>query len=140
MQLSLERFQEIIAGLHTAVAGNGDKRRVERASMQFHVKITPCRHASSVVIEEVCVKDFSPRGLGIEHSEEIAAGERFVLHLPSNTRGQGELLCRAVHCRKVQKGQYLIGAEFDCLLSEQGARQAPVSKSELDRIRDSILM
>lgn len=139
MKLSLEQFQDIISHLHTAAAGNGDKRRAERAPMQFDVKITPCRNPSSVVKEEVRVKDFSPRGLCIEHTEEIAAGEQFVLHLPSNTRGTGELLCRAVHCRKSGKGHYLIGAEFDCLLSEHGADTPAATKSELDRIRDSIL-
>lgn len=139
MQLSLERFQAIISHLHTAAAGNGDKRRADRAPLHFKVTIAPCRNnAASVVMDEACVKDFSPRGLCIEYSDEIAAGEQFVLHLPIKDGGTAELLCRAVHCRKIRKGQYLIGAEFDCLLGEQGARQAPATKSELDRIRDSI--
>jgi hypothetical protein len=139
MQLSLERFNEIIARLHTS-AGRSDKRRAERAALRFGVTITPCDEGSRHVAQSAQVLDFSPRGLCLEHSCEIAAGEQFVLHLPSKARGKAQLLCRVVYCRRAAKGVYLIGAEFDCLLGKPSEASAVSQLNDLARIRQSILL
>ncbi len=139
MQLSFERFNEIIDQLHTDAASNGDKRRARRVALQFHVRITPILGSSRLVAERARVKDFSPRGLCILFTKPLKAGQQFVLNLTTQNNEQAELLCRAVHCRKARRGVYLIGAEFDCLLNETTQHHCEPNKSDLDRIRESIL-
>jgi hypothetical protein len=153
MDLSFDEFVEILASFRTRDRSKdaGDKRRARRIGHRAQVFITPCnsntssddKRLAALAIQtrvSVLLRDFSPRGVSLLCEEALERGQSFVLHLKQTAGKSVEMLCTVVHCRAGGKGQYLVGAEFSCVVdSEEAPRDAAPRELDLDRIRHSIL-
>lgn len=148
MDLTFDEFVEILASFRTRDRSKdaGDKRRSRRIGYRAQVFITPCENGScspSNTPDPVILRDFSPRGVSLVSEFPMQKGHAFVLHLKRSNGEKVEMLCSTVHCRSCRPGgtdQFLIGAEFTCLVEPEAALCATVSQQmDLDRIRHSIL-
>lgn len=147
MNLNAEQFAE---ALHTLQQGEGaapaagaehEKRRATRVSHRGRASIALGDDPRSEVSTTVVIKDLSPRGVGIVHSQRLRRGSNFVLRL-SRDEGQAPIaiLCTVAHCRQVEKSLFTIGAEFTCVIGDGQLPSAPGrAADDLERIRRSVL-
>ncbi len=129
MNLSHDRFLEVLSSLKTTDGISTDQRDNPRVALRASVMIAPCPGAKLVDGKcvdahgkdaepgpafSVRVQDLSSGGVALQHFNAFPKGRLFVLDLP--TRGQAvagvRILCRAMHCRMTAEHSFLIGAQF----------------------------
>ncbi len=129
MNLSHDRFLEVLSSLKAGDGISTDQRDSPRVALRASVIIAPCLGAK--IVDGRCldsqgkdaepgpafsvrVQDLSSGGVALQHFNAFPKGKLFVLDLP--TRGQAgpgvRILCRAMHCRMTAEHSFLIGAQF----------------------------
>jgi hypothetical protein len=124
-----------LAGSHAAPS---ERRRTPRLDVRGSVAISLVNDGDSGPTIAVRLRDLSPRGVALLHTQPLAPGQQFVLTLQRDQGPPVQILCTAVHSRAGKGRLHTIGAEFTCALSELPIPRAP-SHAELDRIRHSML-
>jgi hypothetical protein len=114
MEITPRQFAQLVHQLKgsSRFGGAGDQRRAARVEQQSRITIVPLADGRPQADELVLVKNVSARGLGFVRAQKMKAGSEFLLRLPRQGGQAEELRCTVVRCEAVQKGVYLIGAEF----------------------------
>jgi hypothetical protein len=87
----------------------------------------------------VQMRDLSARGCSFLVSEKLARETNFIMRFSRKGALPVSVLCTVMHCR-AHGEQFLIGAEFTCLVDiQRAARLAEQSPAEMKRISESIL-
>lgn len=81
------------------------------------------------------LRDVSPRGMGVVHSEYLPVGTHFIIH-PADGVSK-DLLYEIVHSRKVDN-VYQSGCAFVCVLSGKGEHEDGPQRTA-EELRRSIL-
>ena len=116
--LTAEALADILRALRADAARPSDKiggrrrRSAPRVGVRLQISILPLdgQLPASQARVLVRVRDLSPTGLGFVHREPLAKGQPFVIRLPKAIGGIARLLGRVEHCRRIDGGQYQIGA------------------------------
>jgi hypothetical protein len=114
MELTPRQFAELVHQLKgsSRFGGPGEQRRAARVEQQSRIAIAPLVDGRPQGDELVLVKNVSARGLGFVRGQKMKAGSEFLLRLPRQGGQAEDLRCAVVRCETVQKGVYLVGAEF----------------------------
>jgi len=96
-----------------------EKRRAERIGHPAWVTITIGKTGARARVQ---LSNISSRGLAMIHHASMTCGQQFAMHLPSGG-GEVHILCTVMHCEQRSGGNYAIGAEFTCKLSDEAMRQ-----------------
>ena len=129
MNLSHDRFLEVLSSLKATDGISSEQRDDPRVSLRASVLIAPCSDAR--IVEGRCVdsqgkdaepgaafavrvQDISSGGVAVQHFNAFPKGKLFVLDLPTHGQpGSGvRILCRVMHCRMTAEHSFLIGAQF----------------------------
>jgi hypothetical protein len=140
MHLTAKQFENIVAPLKEGdAAALTNKRRAIRVAHRCRTSIMPvaeCNRPQSSL--NVMVKDISPRGVCILYDKEIDRGTNFILRL---TRSEGHpvsILCTVAYCRQINTSVYTIGAEFTCVIPDDG-HPGVDSDTDAARIRERMM-
>jgi hypothetical protein len=144
MRLTAEQFADLAASFHPERRKGPkqhERRRAPRMELEASIALRVVQDGKLAPPLVVRVFDFSPRGLGLFHSEPIAQGTQFVVQMERQTGGYVSMLCTVMHSRAVAGERFKIGVEFTCQLGQHPGK--PTSASAIDeqmkRIRESVL-
>ena len=113
MKLSVESFQSIVAFIGSGDETAGDRRK--RPRMDISSGVASIRIQRSGQPEEeakVIVRDVSPEGIGILHTQPLRMGDKFVLRLFSDNGKPRDILCTVMRWRPEGEKHFSIGAMF----------------------------
>jgi hypothetical protein len=123
MQLSVDMFQEVLAGLKGD--RGADQRREPRVGLHDRVTIVaPGKSGSKPVSTGVWVRDLSPGGIGIVHNSPLDRGTDFVVHLDGPDGESMRATYMVQHCTPLGRRQCRIGA-----LLKRIEKFAPLAKT-----------
>ena len=108
-----------------------EKRRIERVRNEQLVRVTPCTNGKLGRPLNVAMRDFSPRGIGIWHSQEIPAGTQVMLSLEPRNGVASHLMYEVVRVEGPLVGGYAIGAEFVCVISDTQLKDLRAGRASL---------
>jgi hypothetical protein len=119
MELTEDLFREVSESL--TVVGEGETREADRRSPRLqaarNVEIVPWGSPTDGLT--VRIRDLSPGGLGILHSERMALDDQFVVRLPRSADQTLLVACTVVYWEPLAENLYSIGAQFQQLISEE---------------------
>lgn len=99
---------DVMAAIEEA---SGERRRAMRIKRKIATQMTPWQVGVSAVPFQVVIEDISETGVGIVHSEAIAAGAKFLLTVPRRYHGPQVVECKVVRCEQRGHGLFSIGLE-----------------------------
>lgn len=112
MHISAEMFESIIRGIRGD--GGDEKRKHPRVGLSGRITIAPLPPAKNQKPTTVAVRDLSPGGIGILHSQAFRPGEQFNLILKyDKSETTKTILCTVRWSRSVGSDLYAIGAQFE---------------------------
>jgi len=123
MKLSVESFQSIVSFIGSSAKPSETGERRKRPRMDIITGFATIRIRRQGQRDEaarVVVRDVSPEGIGISHSQPLRMGEQFVLHLPSDNGKSREILCTVMRWRPDGEKLFNIGAIFTQDISAPG--------------------
>ena len=153
MYLTAEQFADVIHSAEAAAADAGpgaDKRRAPRTTHYCRVPIILGDDPQSGPMSVATVRDFSARGMCLLYPSPIPQGSQFIIRLDRASGPPAHLLAAVAHCKPQSKSQFVIGAEFVCLL-DGGSSPFDLTRSaghdardardarDVDRIRQFVL-
>ena len=152
MQLLAQDYAEIVAALQAATDTKGSERRTA-VRMEVQAKISVCPVAGATLGKPfTCMsRDVSFKGMGLLQARPSPRGSQFVVWLPRQDGEPLALVCTVMYCRELADGLFNVGAAFagkyDGGSGEApgasggagGSPQTAAGKTELNRIRESIL-
>ena len=147
MDLTAEQFAALVTSSIAATWRAGaEKRRASRIRSSGQVLITICDgggasqagHAQSIQTRAK-LSNISPRGIGLTYGERLESGRQFIMHMPTQTKPDVQILCTVVHCVARSARGFAVGAEFTCVLSPEEARGALNDPAMHARIQQSML-
>lgn len=131
MNLSHDRFLNVIGSLVGTDALEAEQRGAPRVSLRAQVNIAPLDDARFIdgkclridgsepepgPAYAVRIQDLSEGGIALLHHHALPKGKPFILDLPeTDAKGREvrtRLLCRVMHSRVTAEHQHLIGAKF----------------------------
>ena len=111
IELSDATLNNLISALDGAGDGPSGRRGNSRLRVQGTAVMIPLDPSSGSAARDVGVYDISRSGIAIVHTQQMAPGERFKLHVPRPGGEPVEMICTVRHCRPLE-GQFVIGAQF----------------------------
>jgi len=113
MKLSVESFQSIMSFIGAGADMDGDRRRRPRMDISSGVATIRIQRAGQAEEEaKVIVRDVSPEGIGVIHTQPLRMGDKFVLRLQSDSGKSRDILCTVMRWRPEGEKQFSIGAVF----------------------------
>lgn len=112
----------------------GEGHAASRCALRTHVTICPLADVpSDGRPEKVWMRDLSPMGLGFHHRKPMNAGTQFLVRVPD--LDDLSLRCVVVHCERMARDEFVIGASFVPEVSspEEAAAQTPGESSTSPR-------
>ncbi len=144
MQLSANQLADFAAALRCSdrQLPHDDRRRTPRLDVRARVMVSQILDSQRQAPQLMRLRDLSPRGVSIMHTEDIPRGQQFILTLPRD--GQEEpvnILCTSVYSRPMTGRLKLIGAEFVCTMNSipKTKVQQTADASDEARIRSRML-
>src|SRR5438874_12176736 len=113
MLISPEVFDAVVAAIRrqAKVADVSERRKTPREPVVGQAIIIPCGPRPKRIASIVEVRDISPDGLGIVHTEPLNVGENFILYLSSTTEPKA-ILCTVTRWNPLGQRFFAIGAAF----------------------------
>jgi hypothetical protein len=115
-------------------------RRAQRTTFakQTVVHLWPVVDEPAVAVS---ILDFSPFGIGFVCDAPLERGQQFTMELTPANGPSAELLYSVAYCHPTHDGQFRIGSEFTCVVSDAPKTKPAFAESDasLDRIRRAIL-
>ena len=142
MQLSAEQLVDFTTALRAPdrKLPHDDRRRTPRLDVRSRVVISLITGGERQQAQSIRLRDLSPRGVSMLHTEDFVRGQQFLLTLPRDNSDPVTILCTTVYSKPVAGRLRLIGAEFVCAANEeQPAKSKQDEAAELLRIRNSML-
>ncbi len=140
MNLSTDQFAAVMKSLENPPPReDAEKRRASRVVHRARVPIVIDHGTEAERTATVTVRDLSPRGIGLLHSERLPRGTPFMIRIDRKDGPAVCVLCTVAHCRLQPGGVYSVGAEFTCVLTKDHAPTAASVRDDVDRIRKSVL-
>ncbi|HEX8916300.1 MAG TPA: PilZ domain-containing protein [Humisphaera sp.] len=140
MNLSADQFSAVMKSLENpAPREETEKRRAPRVAHRARVPIVIEHGTPAERTTVVTVRDLSPRGIGLLHSDRLARGTPFMIRIDRKGGPAVCVLCTVAHCRLQPGGVYSVGAEFTCVLNKEQQPPAESVREDLERIRRSVL-
>jgi hypothetical protein len=152
MKLSVEIYDQIIAGVKSDSQGGRDKRREPRVGLAAEADFVTVDETGGRVAGVLRVRDISASGIGLLFPRQMNPNQRFVLQIYSR---QGEavwLVCLTTYCRRKDGGTFSVGAKISQVMraaeiakveyaqSRKAAVPMPAHKAEdIERISKAIL-
>lgn len=130
MQLTAERFREIVGAPEEGAAGASrdgrEKRRAPRSALEVSATLMPFSERFAGENVEAPVRDLSRGGFGFFHDRRLPLGEQFALLLPDAAGGHPvAILCTVTYWQPLAEGFYAVGAQF-CRVLRQGQAGLPL--------------
>jgi uncharacterized membrane protein YcjF (UPF0283 family) len=116
-------YKQIVEGLKSDSHQNRDKRREPRVGMAGEVEFVTVDDAGKRVAGQVKIRDISRSGVGLLFTQNLASWQRFVIQLASSTDEPIWLVCTAAYCRRIEEGQFSVGARIMQLLRAEQIHQ-----------------
>ncbi len=145
MQLSADQLAEFTTALKASdrKLPHDDRRRTPRMDVRSRVIVSLIGEGRRQPPQMMRLRDLSPRGVCLMHTEDFERGRQFILTLPRDGQAPVNILCTTVYSRSAAGRLRLIGAEFLCTMSSNGGikTKQSVEKEEADeaRIRSRML-
>jgi c-di-GMP-binding flagellar brake protein YcgR len=114
-ELSAEAFESIIRSLRSDARSlrGSDKRRTPRVGLSGRVTIIPCSPTSSRTPVVAMVRDVSTTGIGLAHSNPLAAGEQVIVRFAATHMEPAKsILCTVTHSHTIGERLTTTGARF----------------------------
>jgi hypothetical protein len=99
-----------------------DRRRAPRIPRDREVSIMTCVNNQLGQVLTTHLRDVSARGMGLLHPEEIPVASQFIFRVPRRDAPPSMLLYTVVRCHPTPGGQFIVGAELQCVLRDDDAR------------------
>ena len=93
-----------------------DRRRNMRVKFRVPAEITAWTRGKQGEPLNVQIEDFSPTGVGMYHTESMAAGSQWLLKVPRPEHGDLIVLLTVVRSKQQEDGTWLIGLELSSVL------------------------
>jgi hypothetical protein len=140
IELSADQLGQLSAVLRLAGSRTvpSERRRTQRLDVRASVSIAMVNDGESGPPIAMRIRDLSPRGVALLHTEPMQPGQQFILTLQRGDGPPVEILCTVVHSLAGKGRLHTIGAEFTCAISNLSVPREP-SAAELQQIRSSIL-
>jgi hypothetical protein len=140
IELSADQLGQLSAVLRLAGSRSvpSERRRTPRLDVRASVSVAMVNDGDSGPAVPMRIRDLSPRGVALLHTEPMNPGQQFVLTLQRSDGPPVQILCTAVHSRPGKGRLHTIGAEFTCAISDLSIQRTP-STGEVERIRNSML-
>ena len=142
MQLSAEQLADFTTALRAPdrKLPHDDRRRTPRLDVRSRVIVSLLIQGERQQPQSIRLRDLSPRGVSMLHTEEFARGQQFLLTLPRESSQPVSILCTTIYTKPVAGRLKLIGAEFVCTMNaDQPAQNDQTAAADLQRIRSSML-
>ncbi|MCY2952245.1 MAG: PilZ domain-containing protein [Planctomycetota bacterium] len=147
MDLTAEQFAALVTSLTLEPrSGAAEKRRASRIEGCGQVLITVCdgggaSHAGQAQSTRTRAKlsNISSRGIGLTYGERLESGRQLIVHMPTKTKPDVQILCTVVHCVERSARLFAVGAEFTCVLSPAEVPRALDEPAMHARIQQSML-
>jgi hypothetical protein len=140
IELTADQLGQMTAVLR--LSGNrqvvSERRRTPRLDVKSSVSVAMVNDGESGPAMAMRIRDLSPRGVALLHTEAMKNGQQFVLTLQRSEGEPVKILCTAVHSRAGKGRLHTIGAEFTCTLTDLPAPLLSTN-AEQERIRSSML-
>ena len=135
MQLTAERFREIVEVRGEAAGAardRRDKRRAPRSTLEVSATLMPFSERFASENIEAPVRDLSRGGFGFFHDRRLPLGEQFALLLPDAGGGHPVvILCTVAYWQPLAEGFFAVGAKF-CRVLRQGQAGLPLVLADAD--------
>jgi len=140
IELTAEQLGQLSAVLRLAGSRDvpSERRRTQRLDVRASVSIAMVNEGQSGPSIAMRLRDLSPRGIALLHTEPMKTGQQFILNLQRGDGPPVQILCTSIHSRPGKGRLHTIGAEFTCAISDLFVPRAP-NTAELERIRTSML-
>jgi hypothetical protein len=115
MDLSAEQYKEIIQSLkaHGWERRNAEQRNQPRVGLRSHLSIRPqLADGAAQKASKVWLRDLSPTGIGIVHSQLLEEGTEFVAEFPTFNHRKLSVLYSVAHCHPLSKSLFNIGGRL----------------------------
>lgn len=109
MELSAKTLTELLGALRSTQSAELNKRKSPRVGLRIRTDI---QHPIAGRLS-VWVRDVSAGGANIAAPIEMKRGDELDLLLVNATRGEDEVPCTVMHCRKLTHGMFAIGVKFN---------------------------
>ena len=134
----LERANRQLATMTVQSQQEIDRRRASRVKRQYTTNILLCPDGKLGQTTEVKIDNVSPRGIGFVHRHLIPKGTQFVMEMPQRQGRPMRLLFEVVRCHAAPKTGFVVGAELQCILSDEDPVGAPAVEQSVDDIRHAM--
>jgi hypothetical protein len=154
MRLSAELYDQIAASLRSDSVRDKDKRREPRVGMAGEADLITVGSDGKRVAGLVRIRDVSVNGIGFCSTQPLDLGQRFVVQLQAGNGERLWLVCLAAYCRKINHGNYIVGARIKQHMGAEQIRkveaqtaatalvskpETPVDLADMARISKAIL-
>jgi hypothetical protein len=117
MNLTAERFSDLIASLDALRDQTSDQRRQPRVALEADATIIPLGYERPGATP-IIARDLSSSGFGFLHNRQLALDEQFALVLPQIDDNPAIVLCEVAFWQPMGREIFAIGARFVRLLRE----------------------
>lgn len=139
MLISPEVFSAIVAAIKSQPKSTdlSERRKSAREPVVGEAVIIPCSGKKKPSASIVEVRDISPEGLGIVHSQALKVGEEFILYLASMTEPKA-ILCTVIRWNPLGQRDFAIGATFTRTLRIVAATADSVDRHVVQQIEERL--
>ena len=120
MNLTAERFSDLIASLEALKDDHSEQRRQPRVALEADATIIPLGYERPGATP-IIARDLSSSGIGFLHDRQLALDEQFALVLPQANDNPALLLCEVAFWQPLGRDVFAIGARFVRVLREASA-------------------
>ena len=128
MNLTAERFSDLIASLEALKDDHSEQRRQPRVALEADATIIPLGYERPGATP-VIARDLSSSGIGFLHNRQLALDEQFALVLPQTDDNPAIVLCEVAFWQPLGRDVFAIGARFVRVLRE-GNSPLPIQIQE----------
>jgi hypothetical protein len=93
-----------------------DRRRDMRTTYRVEAEICRWKRQRQAPPFVVRIEDFSPGGVGLIHTAEIAVGSEYLIHIPRPHMSELVVLLTVVRCQPLEDGTCRVGLELSSVM------------------------
>ena len=117
MNLTAERFSDLIASLEALQDDHSEQRRQPRVALEADATIIPLGYERPGATP-IIARDLSSSGIGFLHNRQLALDEQFALVLPQIDDNPAIVLCEVAFWQPLGREVFAIGGRFVRVLRE----------------------